>query len=166
MELDRITRRHVPCMRSASLVARSRVASRGTSRAGCLGHPWPASFGGALRTYTLGIPASRLRPPTCVRVQVHQLSRASAAAARLCSRSFALRPSYTMRCFAQWLRHCSLARDRPARTVAPGSLAAKPALCKMAAAASWESAPLRAGGVRRFGQVLAARLQARALALT
>lgn len=97
----------------------------------------------------------------CVRVQVHQLSHASSR--RCCrsglrSRGFALRPSYTMRCFAQWLRHCSLARDRSARTVSPGSLAAKPALCKMAAALRESPRGCARVGVRRFGYVPAARL--------
>jgi hypothetical protein len=80
-------------------------------------------------------PASRLRTPTCVRVQVHQLSwhqLTPRCGVRPCPLRAAAKLHNAL--FCAMAAPLFARNDRPARTEAPGLLAAKPALCKMAAA--------------------------------
>lgn len=141
MRLDRIPppSRGVHGLRSS--VARSFVASPGTQRAGYLGRPWPASLCGWLRPNTLGIlPRACARPLACA-CRVYQLSRASAVLpfGKLLFSALALAQLRAAAKLHNAL-FCAMAaplfarNDRSARTASAGSLAAKPALCKMAAA--------------------------------
>jgi hypothetical protein len=112
-------------------------------------------------------PASRLRTPTCVRVQVGQLSRISsrhtAAFARASSRCGQVTQCAVLR------NGCAIVRSQGIGRRGPRAPVRSP---QNPHCAKWPQ-PLRGSprgcarvGVRRFGYVLAARSQARMLALT
>jgi hypothetical protein len=159
MRLDRAATAVTPlAVRCASRSVHSLGAQRGKRRAGCLGHPWPASVSRALRTNTLGVLPRACARPRCARAGWPAQARQLTPRGGVRSRTFALRPCYTTRRFAQCAARIVRSRAGVSWIEAPCSLAAKPALCKMAAAASWESAHCARVVRCRFGCVLAARL--------